>query len=1677
MATDNSLQITITANAKDAETALNRISTLSKTTKKDIDNLASSADKASASFTKLADASKALSVFKRAAGGKNAFGLEDTQSAITKTNQMLAQLKRTGDKFGQNFGKNLKSGLNSALKEFKQKAGSIKLEVKTVDSSKRTKTRNSETDAIEKNTKALNNHAKAVENYGFTDFISERAERWGSKFFGEIAHLQEKRARVSAWNLTLSEQKQWNKQVKQLLADNKLITEADAESMMMAAASSIGHYDPHIVGQTVARATKFAQMERAMGYNKSEIDDIAKNYYGVAEARQVANDVEKTLKTFETVFRITTTSSGKITVADVETILRNLGPGAATLSDEGLLRLLAYAEQIKVAGRGQSGSTGAGISTVGTTTKMLQLMAMGKPSALGAKRMVAELGVMDDEVYRIVGDRVELVLNGLEDESNRTEREFARQIFQRGEYGQVLGQAVITGDLARAGVFDKQLAQVDPVRWVQNLVPLIKQYTASEEKRGSYYGQKGLDAAGMSTEEFMKTLTESDYLSAITSFWAKTGLSQRVINAFAIFSNEAFQHRSAAMLNTATRQKDVDALMLEQIENGNLNIAFLRAEKALNNFIQSFEPFGALVGKITYQVSGFIDLLTKWSKEWETLSTITAAWGTAKVLQSVGSHTASMYNLLGQANAPDKNAKAKAKSKEKASAGTGSGTDANRASKSLNPFVYVMSGFDKLNNKGTSVINKLKSGIMSLGGVFSRMLGGVGFAILAVDFASVLAQMAFEYTDWGKKFKAWWDNLAEDVKNNPTVLSFIYDTEANRSEKTNEEIAKLTDQINEMQAYNSARYESDDLSAEEIQQMARNEQAIREKKAERERLSTQNSTAIVGINKIVSTLEAQLKAAGLGGARDQLKTAEVNLANAQRLFDETKKVYDQLDPEAKKEGSQAQKDYNDRYQDLLKAQQELTKARTNLEEILSMKGVREKYAEIEKFLKDLKGTSVLYSVTDALADSIKRIFGNERDTGDTIAYSVNNDSFSVESAASQEALKARARENEAASSLNRGASGLTKEQLGKVPPKIVPGATNSDIQAYMEKLNSDIAKASAPSKQRFGFDSDEELWERARLETLADAEAGKLGMNFSEWRSKFFKDNVDTTALARGYTNADDYDFNKVVDGVRLGDVAKKKMQLMRLQKYNSTFGSLGINAENTLLDSQRNLARAQASRTAVGEAGLPNQTYQTSLQDLFQLQAQLQASGIKNAQQDQALNQRRLAILNQTFAQALQLERQYNDNAEQTMLEGMTEKERQQWEYARQAELTQATFNAVRQSMEESYNRWVANNQTASDEEKLQKQEEYQKRSTELQEAYNEEQKRLAEEAAKAQNEIDMTPLGNKIEEWQNVNLHMQTLQNEFMEGFVEANEKWLDGDEDSWREYGNNLLKTWRNIVLKMGYSKLLGGIAETATAGIGSFLSGVFGLSAPSIIGTSKDTSSTSTETAQNSTGFGFGKSIYEFFAGNGKDGENGFGKLTEKLKSTFTDCVDWLGELFNNFDFSKFSSSLTDVFSGIGDWLGSLFSDLDLGGMAGSAGNWISSLASSAATYFSSFFANGGVMTSKGPLPLNTYANGGIAKSAQVAVFGEGSRPEAYVPLPDGRSIPVTMSGYGSEMSGGNNINISINVTNNQGDTTETSSNSGTSDASNMKKLANNIKSLVKQEIVNQSRPGGLLYNNR
>lgn len=108
-----------------------------------------------------------------------------------------------------------------------------------------------------------------------------------------------------------------------------------------------------------------------------------------------------------------------------------------------------------------------------------------------------------------------------------------------------------------------------------------------------------------------------------------------------------------------------------------------------------------------------------------------------------------------------------------------------------------------------------------------------------------------------------------------------------------------------------------------------------------------------------------------------------------------------------------------------------------------------------------------------------------------------------------------------------------------------------------------------------------------------------------------------------------------------------------------------------------------------------------------------------------------------------------------------------------------------------------------------------------------------------------------------------------------------------------------------------------------------------------------------------------------------------------------------------------------------------------------------------------FANGGIMTNSGPVPLNAYANGGIANSPQVALFGEGRMPEAYVPLPDGRTIPVTMTGQGG--GGATSVVVNVNVESGQ---TQVEGNQG-------QELGRLIAGVVKAEIINQKRPGGML----
>jgi lambda family phage tail tape measure protein len=197
----------------------------------------------------------------------------------------------------------------------------------------------------------------------------------------------------------------------------------------------------------------------------------------------------------------------------------------------------------------------------------------------------------------------------------------------------------------------------------------------------------------------------------------------------------------------------------------------------------------------------------------------------------------------------------------------------------------------------------------------------------------------------------------------------------------------------------------------------------------------------------------------------------------------------------------------------------------------------------------------------------------------------------------------------------------------------------------------------------------------------------------------------------------------------------------------------------------------------------------------------------------------------------------------------------------------------------------------------------------------------------------------------------------------------------------------------------------------------------------------------------------------------------GSFGQKVAKSFADVVKSSGDLANNL-----GTTLGNAFNGLGDQLADFVTTgkMQFADFARSVLNDLAKIfvrfalfqtlkalipgGSGLAKAFG--FASGGIMTQQGPLQLRRYAAGGIASSPQMAIYGEGSRPEAYVPLPDGRTIPVTMKG-----GGGGETNIVVNV--------DASGTSAQGNDGSGRQLGAVIGAAVQAELIKQKRPGGLL----
>jgi len=112
---------------------------------------------------------------------------------------------------------------------------------------------------------------------------------------------------------------------------------------------------------------------------------------------------------------------------------------------------------------------------------------------------------------------------------------------------------------------------------------------------------------------------------------------------------------------------------------------------------------------------------------------------------------------------------------------------------------------------------------------------------------------------------------------------------------------------------------------------------------------------------------------------------------------------------------------------------------------------------------------------------------------------------------------------------------------------------------------------------------------------------------------------------------------------------------------------------------------------------------------------------------------------------------------------------------------------------------------------------------------------------------------------------------------------------------------------------------------------------------------------------------------------------------------------------------------------------------------------------------SLFARNGGVFSQGR-NMSGYATGGISKGANAGYPAMLHGTEAVVPLPDGKSIPVSMQGASQQ----NNVTVNVSV-----DSQGNASTNMQQDSAQAGNLGQVIARAVQQELQNQKRSGGIL----
>lgn len=1659
--------------------------------------------------------------------------------------------------------------------------------------------------------------------FGGGAFLGDRLVR-GT--FDSVAKLQKIESQVDTWNLNEKDRGQFDLIADKLMKASSLLSRSEALDATLAGMTSMGHFDPDTLKTVLPEAVKYAQGSKLLGYTDDTISNVIKNYFGVVEARQQTLDPEAMLKTFKTLWQVENVTGGKVTVKDFETILRNLGPGAPLMSDEGLLNLVAFAEQIKVAGHGGGGGAGAGISTVGNLIKMLQLTASGKPTSINAKKMMAEL-------FNITPDGKMVRL--LDTEGNPDETSggitFIQAMSQFKNIAQQTMQILNASDkeIAKAGFQDKQGMWDDPVKTMGAMrgaflrgTYLDKNGNFDEKKARRFYRDDQIDTVN----KRLKNVNVLDEQKAITSLIAQMGFQHRTTTAMATFMNPFFLKRSGYTIESAKKMKNPMEWFVEQYSKGNWNVAVQEFSASMERLGESAKPLVADFADITRSVAAFIKTVAEFNEENPLLTRMNGLLITVTSLAPAFALATMGFKRLNSAVASYKELqelKASGQFKLFAKDGTELGTTYGKQlpayskidglySQPLAKEGNALSNFvSKTNTKLSGLYLSVTKFVGKIGGAFLRIIPMAGMIMLGIDLAKIVydwfADIEIVVDGQTKKIGDIIDDWVERIKKKLIEVKILSTEEDKFIDSPVKEAQANRDaiqtRINDLEAVRQAYKNSPEDLKSAFTEDPETEKAIKLKEA-LNRLGRNKETsgfvADVGMALVnpsssdiykkfgdeIVLLTEKLEGLTRSAEEAQAKANDQKALNAKfdPIFDDYVKKNKEAVAKIKSMGIDStyfntkddKKTYHydnildyrgwvasqtpEKEEDKKKQHEELARV-----DALIASAYKEEQEALEKLLPQIKDNNdALLKFSDILASLIPeqlkvqgqsslmaQKYGQAAFAQDVLTgFAKDGKGSFVKST-----LNLTLPDNKHLDTLKNGQQGFKndpefqakKAKEGKPPLGTTPTYYVPQNVKFLNTLQAQIDEGKANT-----------------LSLLAGQ--GKKGMDYAR---AFVLQKLLNGGLSLSNKNPQDspYLINKK-NGLTAENVnwnvkdpdTKKTLSELAQMKYLAEQFKLAENAASKFAQSTAKAEEDyEAAADLVANGGVEKlPTAITSLnREVAKVLSQLDPKSpiydqIKKITDEAKLNTASAELMKGTSSRMIE-----NKNLEaERRAYGMNS-----------TEASWTKYQVDKKQKIDNFNFEIANLETQKAEAQKQgkdisKIEEDIRKSREVfnQNMFELDQKWLRDNATAGQ---------QLVLQWTDLSKALDDLQSEMMNGFIDMTEQMLDGNLDSWRDYAYNLLRLIRRQILQGTFAPLLSQITGMMNQGIAGFFgndveamrqkAGVYqaGNTANAMLGNgfyanfvagnylrtpqvnpydayyspyyihdyssalmSDDTGAQIGYTgsindgtavfasgdAQTSWWNSFTTSFSESIGGLWNSTKNFFGnfgdnmgKLSdgflefcgspiESLKNAFSSASTAIGQFIMSLSGGSSGSGVSGIISSVvGAVVGGV--GASTGGSFGLSGAGFDASAASNANYFAEAgkaafsgsawtrFAKGGVMTSNGELDLRKYASGGIANSPQLALFGEGSMPEAYVPLPDGRSIPVSFRDAGAgESVGGNNISIVINVSNTNNGSTETQSSDATSankDNSDMTKLANRIKALVRQEIVTQSRPGGLL----